>query len=556
MSSLLQGLGRGLVADLLNVFERQLPHSTDSAAELTQRTRTCPTSADLAVQLGAAHLRADRPQRAAQSFARALELGGAMQAARLGLACALDALDDLAGAASILEQAHEADPDDPAVAFGLGLCRERIGEPAPAATAYEAALARCVTLRNAHERLAAMAISRGQFETAADIYTRLAGLDPGDLDVLLILGAVQLRAGAFGEAIQTYQRTLLVEPEACEPAGTVLDQAPESEDEALAFTHVLEQLIEQQPAVTEYRVHLADLYVKLGEDALAVEQYNAALDLHPTLLEATVKLGTQHLRRQRHMQAARAFNRALALNDRLLAAFAGLGVAQASAGSDADAQASFDLVASLAPNSTLLFAETARLRARALAAVDGDAAPAAEPTSQEDALERIARQIAHAAGQWNNHPGLHYQHGLLLRYLGAFHDSVDAHARAVEIDPCLARAQIQLGVGLREIGEGDASQACMRRAVLGEQADLTGYYELALTFTRRRRFDATLEVLASEADDDDAQHCFEAALVTMLESLGLLDQAESSWQSLSEFDTPLITLQDGQRTDMRRTLDQ
>ena len=92
------------------------------------------------------------------------------------------------------------------------------------------------------------------------------------------------------------------------------------------------------------------------------EQYRAAVVTQPNYLEATVKLGAQHLRQGRHADAAQMFNRAVELNDRLMTAFVGLGVAQHLCGREREAQATFDLAASLEPNSTLLFAETARLQ--------------------------------------------------------------------------------------------------------------------------------------------------------------------------------------------------
>jgi tetratricopeptide (TPR) repeat protein len=530
MSYLLESLGRGLLVRLAGAFQHQLPPPRESADDLAQRLRACPTSVDLATRLGVAYLEELQPAKARRAFARALELAPESAPAKLGLASALDELGDAEGTIRLLERVHECDPGDPAVTFAIGLCHERAGQTGPARRYYQAALTSCDSLRNARERLGAIAIRDGDHETAMRLYMRLAELDGEDLSVVLTLATLQHCAGQSAAAAETFQRALLIEPETDENAS-FLDTPQESHADAERALGVLEQLIEQHPAVTEYRVHLADLYAKLGQDEQAVDQYNAALELHPTFLEATVKLGTQHYRGRRYEDAACAFNRATELNDQLLTAFVGLGVAQLNSAGQAEADATFDLAASLAPNSTLLYAETARLSLK-VAAAEGRPRESDETTAiQDDDLLHAVRGHQRAVCRRDCDAGAHYRLGLLHRQAGAFRDSIVEFRRAGELYPAFAKAHIQLAVALRESGEFAEATACFRQAVVCDQNAIESHYQLGLLFSRRRRFDAVLEHVECEFAGDVSRV---ETILLALQNCGILDRTEAARQAIAE----------------------
>src|SRR5262249_29719623 len=157
---------------------------------------------------------------------------------------------------------------------------------------YSHALCLCPALRRARERLAALAMHDGDWDESRRQYQIIVEASPEDLDALLTLGTIQLHAGRFAAAIDTFQRGLLIEPEV---RGDALDAVHELENDG-QLEHAIgcmEKLVATYPGVTEFHVHLGDLYVKAAQDERAVAHYSVALELHPTLLEATVKLGTQ-----------------------------------------------------------------------------------------------------------------------------------------------------------------------------------------------------------------------------------------------------------------------
>jgi len=537
MSQLLEILGRGLLGRLLDAFETQLPSAPgDDADDLARRQPQACTSFDLTVRLGSACLRAGRLGEARRAFERAQSLDGPGHLAALGQACVWDELGRPDLALQHLCAARDGDPDDPAVWFGIGLCHEHLGRTEEATQAYEHALHRSAHLRNAHERLAAVAAQRGAWETACDHYARLAELEPGDLATLLALGALQFQSGQAEAAIETFQRALLVEPECTEdwPEGP---REPQDDCQLLQAIAKAEALVEQYPGVTEFRVQLGDLYVKAGNDGGAVAQYRAALELHPGFLEAAVKLGTQHLRRQRYQDAAREFQRAVELNDRLLTAFVGLGVAQQAAQRPAEAKATFELAASLAPNSTLLFSETTRLQFQSLRRRGPQASLCDEACAESEYEQLLLEAIRRHRQALLRQPGfteLHYRHGMLLRQMGGFEAAAQAFAEAARLHPTYAKAQIKLGITCLELGRRDEAYAAFTRALRLDQREAQAHYQLGLLFAQRDRFDLALERFDLALTDRTVADSFRHNLRLALQNIGLIDRVDAGWHSLRE----------------------
>lgn len=477
-----------------------------------------------------------RLSQARQVFEAALEIQGAAHHAAIGLACVSDELGRLHQAVELLSAAATHDPRDPALVFGIGLCQERMGDACAAGESYGKALRLCPTLRNAHERLAAIAVHSGDWHAAAQRYDTLAELEPGDLDVLLTQATLQLNAGRAAEAIDVYQRALLIEPEV---SGETLErvEALENDGQLTKAIESVESLVAKYPGVTEFHVHLGDLYVKAAEDDRAVEQYNVALELHPSFLEATVKLGTQHLRRGRYGDAALAFNRAVELNDRLLVGFVGLGVAQVSCGRAHDAHATFGLAAGLAPNSTLLLSETARLQLKSESTRRGglgllDSPDAPDLIDHDECLTESVRRHQQALVLHRDDAELHYRYGALVRQLGDFDEAITALQRAVAINPSYCKALIKLGICLRESGRGDEASGVFRRAMLVSPDAIDLHYSLGLMFAQRNQFELALERYAD--GDAGGGAPLRQSLALSLQNIGMVDRAAATWRAICD----------------------
>lgn len=532
MSYLLESLGRGLLGQLLDAFETQLPSTTDDdPVTLTRRAARSPGSADLGIRLGLTHLRAMKLRDAAEQFERVRKLSNEPRLAEIGLACVSDELGRLPEALRHLQAAHLCDPTDPATVFAMAFCHERLGDRDNAAAYYREALRRCPNLRNAHERLAAIAVFTGDFDAAAACYETLADLDAGDVDVLMTLAALYLRQGRADRAIEQFQEALLIEPESME-GSPLEDDALEGDQAVEQAIAVVSDLAQKYPGVADFQVHLGDLYARCGDDRRATDAYQAALLVQPNYLEATIKLGAQHLRRKRFVDAAQMFNRAVELNDRLMTAFVGLGVAQRVAGREQEARASLDLAASLEPNSVLLFSEASRLQRKVTGRRAGTLATVevGEAETIGETLRRYQRAIAARPAQAD----LHYRYGLLLRHVGRLADAICAFREALTISPSYLKAMIKLAVCLKETGQGEEADALFARAVTLEDRDVPLHYELALLFAQRNHFDLTVERFAHEHRHSPAGQSLRENLRVTLQNVGVLDAASANWRAICE----------------------
>jgi len=533
MSYLLEALGRGLLADLKTAFAGQLPgDDAEQAGPLRERWSASPTSFDLAMRLGMVHLRELRLTEARQAFETARNIRPESPQPLLGLACVHDELGQLAQAVKYLNAAQQRDRRDPAIVFGIAFCLERQERLEEARQFYRHALELCPQLRNAYERLAAIAIRAGRWDEAVQQYERLAELEPGDLDVLLTLGNLYLQTKRPLQAIEQYQQALLIEPDGQEETLTAADKLMEEGrlGEAIA---TLERLVQKYPGIAPFHVRLGDLYAKCGRDEQAIEQYQTALATQPSFLEATIKLGTQHMRQGRYADAALTFNRAVELNDRLMTAFVGLGVAQHDAGRQHESLATFDLASSLEPSSTLLFCETTRLHLKAEQERANVADGSAEDGSEE-LLNEAVRRHQQALLRHPNHADLHYRYGLLLRQLGRHEEATQAFRNAVAINPNYAKALVKLAISLKEAGEIDEAIATFQRALRLNEKYVDVHYQLGLLFAQRRKFDLAAEEFEQAAAARGLNASFRANLALALQSIGMLDRAAAAWRSICE----------------------
>ncbi len=526
MSYLLEVLGRGLLRELRQAFE---PHwvgiAGDQADELEQRAARSPTSGDLQLRLGLARLRDGRYAAARRALESATRLLPQSSKPLLGLACVHEANADRRAALRCLETARRLDESDAAITFALGLLHEHLDQPDVAQRWYRETSALCPQLRNACERLAALALRRGDAGAACDCYAQLAEMDPQELDTLLTAGCLELETGQAALAAARFQQALFVEPETDE-GPRVEDVGREGGLEAAILS--FERLVRQQPGVAAYHVQLGDLYVRAGKDRDAVAEYEAALATQPAFLEATVKLGTQHMRQGRSVAAAVTFNRAIELNDRLMLAFIGLGLAQHAQGHARESRATLDLAASLEPSTTLLFAESARLclaPAGASGALDGADTPPNDPFL-EDALRRHEQALLRTPGQAD----LHYRYGLLLRHVGRSADAAAAFQRAVALNPHYVRALVKLGLCERDQGQADAARARFERALRLQAGAVESHYQLGLLYARGEQFDAAVDAFEQRAGTRVEADQARATILLALENVGLVDRPVLTWR--------------------------
>jgi tetratricopeptide (TPR) repeat protein len=239
------------------------------------------------------------------------------------------------------------------------------------------------------------------------------------------------------------------------------------------------------------------------------------------------------------------------LNDRLLLAFVGLGLAQHQAGREHDASATFDLAAGLAPNSTLLVSETARLHLRGRTSPRGETSSAADEREPSELLappemdELLAEALHRNELLIRRSPAradLHYRQALLLRHGGDSRRSIASLQQAVRLAASFSKAQAQLGVALHEARRADEALEAFRAALTVRADDVERHYQLALLFSIRGQFDLALDRVeckaAGQGDADAMQH----NLALALQNIAMVDRVAATWNALAELspDTALL----------------
>jgi len=538
MSQLLEVFGRGLIAQMVGAFASALGADRDESLEDVQRIAEAnPDDVEIQTRLGGRYLRAEDAVAAREIFLAVLARDNRNLPARLGLACAFDALNQLEVALEQLRIAQKADPTNPAILFCLGYCHERRGVENQAISYYQDALNACPTLRNAHERLAAIYLKNDETDLAIHHYVRLCELDPHEMDLHLTLAALLMKSGDHDAAIQSYEHALALEPDNWEAHSDTVSAYEETGLIREAIEH-LHKMIDNGADFANTRLRLGDLYARVGDDVAAMAHYKQALVLCPDYLEANVKIATQNLRAGRHDEAAKSFSSALEINDRLLGAYVGIGVCQQSQGRTEEALASLDMARNIEPNSTLLFSEVARMQLKAAASAEADAYLCAGPAKKEstdshhlpDLISRQIARIRQTIVERPNHADLHYRLGLLLRNRGQIEEAIEAFRRAVAINPCYMKALIKLGLALKEIGQTDEAIDVFRQAtrIEGNYADL--HYQLGLLFAQRCQFEMAVEHYEAAVRSNAQNIDFQANLALALQSLGLIDRAGATWQ--------------------------
>jgi tetratricopeptide (TPR) repeat protein len=544
MSYLLEILGRGLLAELSAAFRDVIADDGHfSTAELrTAYQRTTGTS-DPAVRFGARCLanREYAPARAA--FETALAIEPDSLAARVGLACVCDELGRIGEALQHLAAASQHHPEEPTVLFALGFCHERWGKTDQAAVDYRRCLEAAPNLRNARERLAAIHLKQNDLKGAIDQYEQICWYDPGEIVPALTLANLYLQAGRHEDAIRRFQHVLTIEPdnwEACDDLVAAYEQAGMH----LEAIDQLRHMMAEQPDFPDNHLRLGDLYAKLGDEAGALTEYEAAAELNPDYLEAAVKVGTSHLRGGRHLEAARWFSRAVEINDRLLTAYVGLGVAQHELGQIDEALASFEMAASVEPNTTLLSSETARLHLKmgVNRQVERYLSPASmarvrnqegcEPV--EDLIDRQIQRHQAAVEARPNYADLHYRLGLLLKHRGDVEEAIKCFRTATSINPTYIKALIQLGLSLHAIGRSDEGTRALSRALAVDPESVELHYQLGLMFTDRQQFTLAVEQFERAMETEPRNIDLHANLALALQNIGMIDRAAGAWHTLCD----------------------
>jgi len=337
------------------------------------------------VALGSAELAAGRRGDAERAFGRAVEYAPARAEIRVGIARAWLSTDDPADvtrALAVLERAAQLAPDVAAVHTALGRARERAGDAAGAAEAYDRALRLDPDERLARRRLLRLALQGRDHARARHEADRLVAGAPEDPEHRFLAALVADRDGRLEDARRGYRKAIAL--------------ANGNYPEAWLNLGVLER--------------------GAGDRAAAQAAYEEALKLRPGYAAAWLNLGRLHEAARAPRDAEAAYRRAVAGEAGYASGWLALGQLLSEEGRTDEAVAAFRSALAARPGWDSAELSLAVALARAGRHEEAIAAYRA-------LLARMPRYIS----AW-------YDLGLALRAAGRGQEARDALARAVALD--------------------------------------------------------------------------------------------------------------------------
>ena len=524
MSRLLEIFGRAITVDTAELIWHWL-----NALPATAEPGESPQDQQLAgvIELmGEMKHEAARRQLTLYLFEKPACIRGRMAAAAL---CLHE--NKLNDAIAELNSVYLRQPGNTMALYALGHCYERLGAESQALEFYQDCLKFKNYLQLPAQRLAAIYLKNAQFEKTIQQYELLKGEYPDDIFTLVTLGYLYVATARHAEAVETFNTAILIHPDNFHADDDDVDQLI-SDGQLHEALEKLEDMSQDQPQRADLLMKRADVLAMLGATDECIASYEQALALCPDFLEATIKLGTKHMQAGHDRLAAQHFNAAVEINDNIVEAYIGLAIAQTLAGTVSDAIGTLSLAAAIAPNTPMLFTETAMLQFRASL---NDSLPPEQPDHDPGKLiETVIEAHRRQARQNPQNPDIHYRLGILLMGLGKLAAAISCFEAALEINPAYHRAASKLAVCLFDTGR---QQLALKRLAVPDRLDkdtLDLHYRTALLYCDRVKFASSLLNLERHLEQNFAAPDAAVNVSVVLQNLGLLDRVTLMWENLSD----------------------
>ncbi|UCG50129.1 MAG: tetratricopeptide repeat protein [Phycisphaerales bacterium] len=434
-------------------------------------------------------------------------------------------------AISELNSVYLRQPGNTMALYALGHCYERLGAESQALEFYQDCLKFKNYLQLPAQRLAAIYLKNAQFEKTIQQYELLKTEYPGDISTLVTLGYLYAATARHPEAVETFNTAILIHPDNFASDDDDVDQLI-SDGQLHEALERIEDLSQEQPERADLLMKRADVLAMLGATDECIDSYEQALALCPDFLEATIKLGTKHLQAGRDRLAAQYFNAAVEINDNIVEAYIGLAKAQALAGDFSEAVGTLSLAAAIAPNTSMLFAETAMLQFRA--SLTDSLPPRLPEHDSAKLIETVIEAHRRQASQNPQNPDIHYRLGILLAGIGKLAAAISCFEAALEINPAYHRAATKLAVCLFDTGR---PKIALERLTVPDKLDkdtLELHYKTALLYCDKVKFAGSLLNLERHLEENFAAPEAAVNVSVVLQNLGLLDRVTLMWENLSD----------------------
>ena len=412
--------------------------------------------------------------------------------------------------------------------YALGHCFERTGQESQAVEYYQDCLKFKSFLQLPRQRLAAIYLKKGRLDDAIHEYEQLRSEYPEDIQTLVALGHMYIKARKYNKAIDTFNTAILIHPDNYTDQDNELNELIQQGhlDDALER---LDEKLEDNPDQPDLILKQADVLSMLGASSEATEHYVRALRMCPDLIEATIKLGTMYLQQQNDQMAAMSFNRAYELNDRVLEAYIGLAAAQILSGQEDKAKATLSLAAAIAPNSSLLFAQTAALLFNVNMPSYSDVFSEEENSNN---LNHVIEAHKQQLSSEPHNPDLHYRLGLLAMSVGDIQQACLAFRNSVSLNGSFERARTKLIVCLYESNQIKEAVEVLKNTNQYSLDSLDLHYKVSLLYCDKPRFASSLINLEHFMEKNFADTIATHDISIVLQNMGLVDRSQVTWDSL------------------------
>jgi len=449
---------------------------------------------------------------------------------RLAAAALLLQENNLKEAIRELNSIYARQPSNTLALYVLGHCFERLGQQAQAVEFYQDCLKFNGQLQLPAQRLGAIYFKDGRLADTVAQYEPLKEYYPDDISTLVTLGHLYIATGQYTRAVETFNMAILIHPDNFVARDDDLEQyiCDGQLQEALDRVEVL---LTEEPDRADLIAKQADILGMMGGISDAVALYQQALRLCPDFLEVTIKLGTGYLKMHADQLAAQQFNKAIEINDEIVEAYTGLAAAQRLAGQSEAATNTLSLASAIQPNSSFLFAETAKLILKAALEANLLPAPTDGRTLEQTVLAAHEQQLA----RYPNNPDLHYRLGILHMNASRLPEASDCFQAALRINPTFSRAQTKLAVALFETGRAEEALDLIMPPKQYDPTTLDLYYKTALLYCDRVKFASSVINLQRQIDQNHAPSVDPATNISIvLQNLGLSDTIGLMWENLCQ----------------------
>ncbi|MBT5666830.1 MAG: tetratricopeptide repeat protein [Rhodospirillaceae bacterium] len=257
---------------------------------------------------------------------------------------------------------------------------------------------------------------------------------PDEIVLFNILGAANAGLKRFDDAIESYNRAILIDPSVAALHNN-LGNAQQDKGDLAAAIASFGKALELDPDYAEAHSGLGGALKDSGDIPAAIDSYNRALAINPDFAEALNNLGNAYREQGDFPAAVERYKRALAIRGDYAEAHYNLGRAQHEMGDVPAAIESYRSAVAINKD----FVEAHNSLGGALRVV-GD-------------LDSAIESYTSAIYLNPDYAGYHFNLGAALKDKGDLDDAIECYAHALQLRPDFAEAHRNLGHALKEKGD-------------------------------------------------------------------------------------------------------